>query len=383
MEKISSLMPVKNRLKFIDAARSIAILLMLEGHFITLTLDKSSLNTNNTIYSIWYFVKGFTAPMFFSVSGIIFVYQLSRTKEKGFFRIVRIKKGFRRSIELLFWGYMLQVNILNFNQYISLEINSWFFAFHVLQCIGTGIVITLLIFGLYKLINYGKLYIYYLISGTVLFLLYSLLKDLPEDTYFPNETYELFQNMFHGPYSIFPIIPWVGFVLYGGAIGSLISDYNEHIKSKWASALFILTGLLLQNGTWPVLNVIDLIFDTSFVLINGLMGRFGQVLIVVGILMRLEKYFKRSNSLFLKIGQNTLPIYVIHVMVLYSGFFGLGLNNVLKEKLTPLESIFGAVCFIAFFVVLINYYHYAEAAWSKFKKKIYEVIVSFRKEGTV
>ena len=59
-DKDSTTVPVKNeRLKFIDMARSIAILLMLQGHFITLTYFDypkmhSDLNKLGTSGSMWF-----------------------------------------------------------------------------------------------------------------------------------------------------------------------------------------------------------------------------------------------------------------------------------------------------------------------------------------
>ena len=364
-----------SRLKFIDAGRSIAILLMLVNHFITLTIDKSSFDNNSSFYLIWVFVKGFTAPMFFSITGMIFAYLLCRNDHEIFFKNTRVKKGFIRSIELLFWGYLLQLNIQNFNQYITLEFNSWVFAFHVLQCIGVGIILTLLIFGIFKLIKVGKLHTYYLIAGTIIFLLYPSLKELPKETYFPNNTFEILQNTLKGVYSVFPVVPWVAFVLYGATIGVLIHHYKEHIRSKKTSSLFIFSGLVLNFMPWKILTALDLIFDTNFVISSGLIARFGQVVVVVGILMLLDKHFKYSNSLFLRIGANTLPIYIIHVMILYSGFWGIGINQILKNSLTPLESIFGASLFSAFFIILVNYYHYFEDTWSKFKTKISRIML--------
>ena len=54
----------KTRLYFIDIARSIAILLMLEGHFVDNALMDVYRDTNNDIYNAWLFVRGFTSPIF-------------------------------------------------------------------------------------------------------------------------------------------------------------------------------------------------------------------------------------------------------------------------------------------------------------------------------
>lgn len=71
------------------------------------------------------------------------------------------------------------------------------------------------------------------------------------------------------------------------------------------------------------------------------LSRFGQVLVVLGILMLIDANFKIKAKLFLKLGQNTFPIYVVHVIILYGGIFGLGLkptSQILQviPRLTPM-----------------------------------------------
>ena len=78
-----SILPVvkRPRIYFIDIARSFAILLMLEGHFIDLTLgeqfrspDPHFVNPDFLVYDIWHIIRGYTSPMFLTMTGMIFVY---------------------------------------------------------------------------------------------------------------------------------------------------------------------------------------------------------------------------------------------------------------------------------------------------------------------
>jgi phosphotransferase system glucose/maltose/N-acetylglucosamine-specific IIC component len=69
--------------------------------------------------------------------------------------------------------------------------------------------------------------------------------------------------------------------------------------------------------------------------------------------------------LILKIGQKTLSIYVIHFIIIYGSFTGLGLNRLIGKNLTPWQGVFGAimflicVCFISFYYVKTNAFLYA------------------------
>jgi uncharacterized membrane protein len=361
----------KVRLKFIDMARSFAILLMLEGHFIEHTfsnfkpmiaLIKEKGTSGYLLFDWWYFMKGFTAPLFFVVTGVVFVYLLARNKEAGFAKNPRIHKGFRRALELLFWGYLLQLNLRYLTNTFNHE-HPWIYAFHVLQSIGVGIMFLLLIFGLYKLINKGPLYLYYFIAGTIVFCIYPSMKHVDDGVFFPANAPQVIQNIIHGPRSVFAIIPWMAFTLYGGMVGALIIRFQDHVKKYWFSFTFIGVGILLTIFG----RTVGLFLDDALELINldlnlvensWLYGRMGQVFIFLGILVLIDRWIDFKGELFLKIGQNTLPIYIIHVVILYGGIFGLGLNQFMKHSLSGVEAIFGAALFIGFFVVFINYFEF-------------------------
>ncbi len=367
-EKIEIIEKPKFRLKFIDMARSFAILLMLEGHFIEHTFKnfkpliaqiKETGSSGYFFFDWWYFLKGFTAPLFFTVTGVVFVYLLARNKEAGFRRNPRVHKGFQRAFELLLWGYLLQLNL----RYIENTFNHesiWFFAFHVLQSIGVGIIALLLIFGLYKLLKIGPLYLYYLLAGTIVFCFYPVVKALPSDLYVPAGAPQILQNMIHGPYSVFPFIPWLAFTMYGGMVGALTIRFQGHVAKFWYPTMYISLGILLNifGRTIGLFldDVLELVnIDLNLVANSWLYGRLGQVFIALGVFMLIDKLFNFKAELFLKIGQNTLSIYILHVIVLYGGILGYGIKDVFDHNLSGWQAVLGATLFIATFVFFIKY----------------------------
>ncbi len=386
-EEVEIIQKPKVRLKFIDMARSFAILLMLEGHFIEHTfqdfkpmieLVKQNGTSGYLLFDWWYFMKGFTAPLFFTVTGLVFVYLLARNKEAGYFRNPRVKRGFRRAFELLFWGYALQLNLKHLGNTFNHEF-PWLYAFHVLQSIGVGIIGLLLIFGLYKLIKRGPLFLYYFIAGTIVFCFYPYLKSIPEGTYLPSGFPQILQNMIHGPKSVFAIVPWMAFTLYGGMVGALIIRFQDDVKKYWFPFVFIGVGLILNTFG----RTIGILIDDTLAMVGfwklelvhnaWLYGRLGQIFIALGLLMLFDKLVNFKGELFLKIGQNTLPIYIIHVMILYGGLFGYGLNLFLAKALNGWQSVLGAALFITLFVFFIKYFEFFDGIKQKllspFRKK--------------
>lgn len=88
------------RLYFIDALRAFAILMMLQGHFVSGLLDTSTLDINNPVYRIWLYFRGITAPVFFTITGWVFMFLLQKNSVVGWHN-PRLRKGLKRAIELV------------------------------------------------------------------------------------------------------------------------------------------------------------------------------------------------------------------------------------------------------------------------------------------
>src|SRR5690554_6333418 len=165
---------IHNRLVFIDIARSIAILMMLEGHFIVMALTENHRGNDLFLYDIWRFTRGLTAPLFFTVSGLVFTYLLVRKKEP-FFKNKRLKKGLTRGLKLILWGYVLQLNLfylfkglINHGEY---TFSGYLYIFHVLQCIGLSLITVILLYGLNRLVKVVPMTWWFGIFGFLAFIL--------------------------------------------------------------------------------------------------------------------------------------------------------------------------------------------------------------------
>ena len=332
----------KTRLYFIDIARSIAILLMLEGHFVDNALMDVYRDTNNDIYNAWLFVRGFTSPIFLTITGIVFTYLLIGNNHLGYFKNNRIKKGYKRVVELLFWGYVVQV-----------------YAFHVLQCIGIGILSILILYGIYKAVKIIPLWVYFFFAGTIIFSSYIVISSWPKEYYWPESAPIFIQNMFHGKYSIFPILPRMGYTMYGAMIGVFLYTYKSKVK-EWSFILSVfLIGAFLYFFLKDILLILDVIFAHPIYhlyKVDWLYECLGMVLIILSILIAIEKFIGEIKpNLFLKIGQNTLTIYILHMVVLYGSITGLGLNRVIHKNLTPWQILPATILFLLFFVLMIYF----------------------------
>lgn len=370
----------KPRLKFIDMARSIAILMMLEGHFTGAALSDSYRTYDYWLYQAWHMLHGLTSPLFFTVTGLIFVYLLTGSKQDiRFWDNIRVRKGGRRVLQLLFWGYFIQLNlwVIGKSIYYDTEFHmDWFYAFHVLQSIAIGLLFVISIYGIYRLFKIGKLYWYYLIAGIIMLIFYSWMKDTirideaflaanPGSTpsFWPSGAPKIIQNMFYGQFSEFSFVRMSFYTILGGMVGAIIRTYEHKVREWWFGILVMVIGLILSIFIryffiWidDFTEYIGLTAKGVFELNSTSVSRFGQVVVLIGLLILIDRKFNIKAPLFLKIGQTTFPIYVVHVIILYGGLLGFGLKPLVFDRdLSPYASAAISLSAMIFFAIMVKY----------------------------
>ncbi|MEY4029364.1 MAG: hypothetical protein RJA90_549 [Bacteroidota bacterium] len=340
---------VKDRLQFIDAIRAYAILMMLQGHFVDTMLAYRFRDLENALYSTWFFMRGMTAPIFFTVTGLVFTFLLLRDgrpiKENE-----RIRKGIRRGFFLIFMGYLLKVNFPAF-------LIGWFYksypALDVLHNIGFAL---LALIGLYclHLISKISLPLLYFGGGIFIFLINPTWLAYEWD-FLPI----ILRNYFDADNgSIFLPVPWLGFTLLGAGIGWHLF-HKTYLYRTWYWPAILLTtgltlhffstkGLLLLNQWTGWANFLQLAYD------NVLFWRFGHVLIIISLFIFLEKIIT-FPPLMLKIGSETLTIYATHYVVLYGTWLGIGIKTFGQFTWHPIPVIIGAILFVLAAIVYIKY----------------------------
>lgn len=345
---------------------------MLQGHFISLTLEDYDLLTSpdqtneNLTFSIWLMLRGFTAPLFFTVSGMVFSFTLMKMHEMTFYKNPRVIKGLKRAIMLIVIGYLLQLNISNIDYYLEGKLNDRFFAFHVLNSIGLGLLILLFIYVLFiKTLKFNSIISY--LGFAFLFLLFGTYLGAV-DGYFPSESPVIIQNALKGPNSIFPIVPWVSFILVGAALGSFLFQRKTILKGKWFPLILsAVCVFLIQLMKW-IMQLVDyfsgheLDFSSSQYALTQLM----YITTFIALLIYFERLLK-SNMVFLQLGQNTLTIYVLHVILLYGAVIGIGIRSWFEHSLSFSEAIFGALLFILFFMALSYFQKKLDIKWLRLR----------------
>ena len=341
--------------------------MMLQGHFIDTLLDPIYRDKTYTLYNIWLYFRGITAPTFFTISGLIFTFLLLKAKGKDEEKL-RIKKGFKRGLFLIFVGYLIRIPIF---QWLSGSFNSYFLVIDVLQCIGLSLI--LIIF--FYIVSAKKIKIFSMLClclGILIFLTEPLYRELN----FNNCPSLLCNYISKSNGSIFTIIPWFGYVAFGAFLATLFNkNLNKENFKLITISCFSISGIILIFCSSFILceianfTNIKLFLDAAS--FNYLFTRLGNVFLYFAFFYAFEKYLK--TSLILKIGQKTLSIYIIHFIIIYGSFTGFGLN-LIGKTLNPTQVIFGAlafitiVCFMSFYYAKTNTFLYN--SMRKFYRKL-------------
>jgi len=326
-----------------------AIIMMLQGHFIHALLGNAY--RDNTIYDIWKYFRGMTAPTFFTITGFVFTFLLLKQDTIGI-QNPRVLIGVKRALKVIFWGYFLRLSLY---AVFKGTLNPSFFYVDVLQCIGTSL---LLLIGMYLLFcrkNFKLFQNVTLCIGVAIFLFQPIYGTYILD-FLPRTIANYFTNE-NG--SIFTLFPWFGYVCFGSFFAVLFVKNQKQKSFLWHTSIFLFSiGLLLVFCSSDILMALYKFTDVSmFKMVaynNFLFIRLGNVCVLFSIFIFAKDYL--TNPIFTKIGSKTLSIYILHFFILYGSWLGFGLNRFFHHSLTPFYATLGALLFVIGICWLVLYY---------------------------
>jgi uncharacterized membrane protein len=312
--------PTKNRLAFIDLLRGWALIVMIEVHMFN-TFILPVMKTTSW-FQILNFINGLVAPSFTFISGFVFL--LASQKKLESFRTYGSAFWKQLGRIGLVWGtgYFLHLPFFSFHRMITdTTEEGWlnFYQVDVLHCIAFGLLV---LFISRLLIKNSRLYrTFLLISGlfvvvaTMFVWNYDFLNLVPA----PIAAYI---NSRH--YSLFPLFPWLSFMLFGGYFASRYIDAREQKKEKefiihfsFAGAILLVAcmiGMELQDSLHILL--IDIRANPLF-----FFERLGIVMLLLAVCWFYADYRKTEKSIVLEVSKESLMVYTAHLLVIYGRFW--------------------------------------------------------------
>lgn len=378
-------MKEKVRYTFIDLLRGWSIILMIEPHvFNTFLLPELKLTG---WFGVVTFINGLIAPAFLFVSG--FVFEVSSGSKLNDMRKLKLPfwKKLWRIISIILIGYALHLPYKSLSKIINKATPDQlqqFYAVDVLQCIGVGLLI---LFALRLIIRSDKIYHYTLI---VLAIAVTAISPVFWKTDFASFLHPVFANYFNRLNgSLFPVFPWLNFILAGAIFSKyFLNAAAKNKESKFIKAttitgiIMLLSGHLFYSGLFPASltsilpNPVFFIKRLGYVLFAAaLCWYFSQRLIS----LRLNADWRKTkNSFVIDASRESLLIYWLHLLVIYSSTFGKSLSNSLGQNLNAIECIGVTLALMVLMVIVAKLW-----SWTKMKFPNYATKVAWGVAGVL
>lgn len=325
--------------------RAWAVLMMIQGHSIDALLHNSYYDNSSTLFNIWLFNRGLTAPIFLFGSGFAYVIATFRKMDAGATLPASVVIKRLRWIGVLFLiGALMHLPAGTVGDMFTLTSESWrrFFNVDVLRLMS----VTLLgLFGLFFLARTReRLFKSALGIGVGLILLSPFVDMVSWASFLPTG---IAAWMTTETGSWFPIFPFSGYLFMGAAAAALYMKWQEsgrvHMLPKYyfyaASVLLVLFFIPRVIWGWQL----PLADGASSPWLT--FSRLGWVLMLWAAIGFLMRKVERIPEIIPIVGQHTLFIYVSHIVMLYGSAWMPGMRQTLGKTL-ELEAVFIIIAFL-------------------------------------
>jgi uncharacterized membrane protein len=357
----------KNRIIFIDLMRAVAVLMMVEGHTVDTLLSDGFRSYDSNLYNFWNFVRGLTAPIFLFSAGTVFTY-LFHLNKLPFSDNPRVKKGIKRFLILISMGYLLRWPTPYLLYFGNVTPEQWqiFFTVDVLHLIACGLLLIIILSYLAEKIKIRPAFIY-ITMIFIIFALYPLFLRVDWKTILP---IPFAGYLYQGTGSLFPLIPWIGYVLCGAVLGTYLANNADIFKTTKFSFNLLVIGLAFVAIALIGDRIEILLFNESAFWTtspNLVFFRLGVVILLNSAVSFLAIRLNNIPPLLIQIGRNSLPVYVVHLIILYGSPWSVGLAYFIGRGLDLWTTIGAAVLMISSMVALVQRFQVIKGYYRKKK----------------
>lgn len=345
-----------HRVVFIDLARALAVVFMLYGHTVSALLAPQY--QTGVWFEVWVFQRGLTSSMFLLLSGFAFSVATTRHWAAHLWVSNDVLKRVRRFALLVALGYALHFPVRRLALLDTATDAQWqaFLAVDVLQLIGVGLL------GIQVLVLCTRSR---RVFTVVAFALVAAGVALTPMAWSVDWTGVLppaiAAYLTPDGGSLFPLLPWAGFLLLGAALGQLYARWDAAHLTRYANqvllapgAAMVLVGLLEQLRDPPLFSGPGGFVPAQFLL------RAGTCLVLLWGIAHASRRIAHPPRAFGAMAQETLLIYFVHLCIVYGSVWAPGLYQFYAAALGP-----GAVALtvIALAIAMVGLASY----WNWFK----------------
>lgn len=306
--------PVPGRKSYIDWARGLAVLIMIEAHTIdawTRASDRRSL-----LFGYLTILGGFAAPLFLWLAGLGVAMSASRVQSRTGSRAAAVENACRRGFEIFILAFLfrLQAFVVSPGSHpVTL------FRVDVLNIMGPAMVVAGLLWALSN--GVAARVVVYVVAAASLAMVTPLVRAASWVDSLPVWVQWYLRPA--GEHTTFTLLPWAGFVMAGAAVGAIVAMAVDEEQVRRTSWLIGAAGVLVALGGYaasfrPSIYTVPSSFWTSsptwFAMRVGLMM---SALALLSAIPERQRWGLRWQRPLAALGRASLFVYWIHVELVY------------------------------------------------------------------
>jgi uncharacterized membrane protein len=298
---------------YIDWARGLAVLLMIEAH----TIDAWTLRAakQTTAFQDATLLGGFAAPLFLWLAGLAVMLSAARVALRENSRSAAVEAICRRGLEIFILAFLFRL------QAFAVTPGSYpvtIFRVDILNIIGPAVVACGLLWGVSR--TTARLVIACSVAATVFAMMTPIVRVMPAVNLLPIWLQWYIRPA--GDYTTFTMFPWAGFVFAGGASGALIAAAREGNSERRLQIVLGLIGAGLVGLGWYTAHQTGIYRTASFWTTSPtwFAVRVGIMMLALAGLFGLSRIAERHQIVcapFARLGRSSLFVYWIHVELVY------------------------------------------------------------------
>jgi uncharacterized membrane protein len=348
-----------HRVIFIDLGRFLALVFMLYGHTVSALLAPDY--QHGTWFDLWQFQRGLTSSLFLLLSG--FAFSVATSRHWGSHQRVSpaVFRRARRFGLFILLGYALHFPVPSIRMLPAATADQWrsFLAVDVLQLIG---VTFLGVQGLVLLTRSRRVFTIAAFVLALAILAWTHTVWAVDWSRLIPPALAAYLSQASG--SLFPLFPWATYVLFGAGLGQIYVGWGAAHLSRYAAFVLLVPGAAMLMWGWALLSTDGASWSSdpwNFMPIQVPI-RIGTCLIILAAIAVASKRLSHLPRLFAAVAQETLPIYFVHLCIVYGSIWNSGLAQAFGAVLNPVETLAMVLLLLAAMAALGWYWHWVKHA---------------------
>ena len=311
------------RLVAVDIVRVFAMVMMIQGHTLDVLLTPACQFT--PWYNYWLFSRGFTAPMFMTLSGFGFALATLRHWEDHLRFGPAVAKRLRRFGFFVLLGYSLRIPVHSLRDLRWAGPDAWrgFLQVDVLQTIGfTVIALQLMVWVLRPPRRLAA------VTGMLAVIVAFTAPLAWHSPYMNSLPLALKSALIGTTGSLFPLMPWSAYIFLGATFGIGYAEVGQSTPSFLRKAipfglLLLLSGIALERVSLHIYGQANFWPTTPHLFL----ARIGFVTAALGLATFVERFLPLSPRTVQSLAEESLLVYFVHVVLLYGSNWNPGIKQ--------------------------------------------------------